>query len=106
MVGCVAALVMMDSTLVGGGHSSQNAAVANPLSFVSNRGALPLSSQGRIGRLKRHLETKAAVTVFASAVDLPYSDRNATAGSTRVARRVGRYAATKATAENKRITVR
>lgn len=60
---CVAALVMIDSTLVEGGHSSQDAAVANPLSFVSNRGALPLSSQGRIGRLKRNLETKAAVTV-------------------------------------------
>jgi hypothetical protein len=59
---------MIDSRLVEGGHSSQDAAVANPLSFVSNRGALPLSRQGRIGRLKRNLETKAAVTV-ASAFD-------------------------------------
>ena len=31
----VAALVMIDSMLVEGGHSSQGAAVANPLSFVS-----------------------------------------------------------------------
>ena len=55
---------MIDSTLTEGGHSSRDAAVANPLSFGSNRGALPLSSQGRIGRLKRNLETKAAVTVY------------------------------------------
>ena len=49
---------MIDSTLVEGGHSSQDAAVSNPLSFVSNRGALPLSSQGRIGRFKRSWKQK------------------------------------------------
>jgi hypothetical protein len=58
---------MIDSTLAEGGHSSRDAAVANPVSFVFNRGALPFSSQGRIGRFKRNVETKAAVTVIALA---------------------------------------
>jgi hypothetical protein len=70
IAGCVAALVMIDSTLVEGGHSSQDAAVTNPLSFVAHRGALSLSSQVRIGRLKRNLETKAAVTVITLAPNL------------------------------------